>query len=501
MRRKGHIGSRLRLWGGFGATYFSAVEPTPWRRHVSHRSEPLLGFSPDAFRARRERVLTALEGSVLVLPAAPAAHKSRDTQRRYRADSELFYLTGVVEPEALAVLRPGGDNGDFVIFIRPRDEEAERWSGQRLGPDGARDVYGADQVYSVGELEKRLPHLLAGAEKVHFRLGSGSRVEQLVVEALGTARLRGARKGLGPRSVVDPGEMLDPMRLVKDPEELDRMRRAASVTVDAFRDLAAAIRPGVGEWELEAALDAGLRKRGAWGPAYPTIIGSGPNACVLHYASNDRTVEGGDLVLVDAGAELDLYAADITRTFPASGRFSDRQRSIYDVVLRANRRAVEAVRPGTTVAQVHREARDGLIEGLLELGILEGAQEDVLEGETHNPFFPHQTSHWLGLDVHDYSCGSESRVLEPGMVLTVEPGLYFPPGAAGVSQRESEGGDGSSQGGDNLAADSDGVLADYLGMGVRIEDDVLVTADGHEVLTASLPVRAEEIEALLGGQG
>ena len=449
---------------------------------MSHRSEPMLGFSPETFRARRERALAALEGSALVLPAAPAALKSRDTERRYRADSELFYLTGVVEPGALAVLRPGGDDGDFSLFVRPRDEEAERWSGERLGPDGAREVFSADQVYRADEVEKRLPHLLAGPESVYFRLGSGSRVEALVVEALATARLRGARKGLGPRSVVDPGEILDPMRLVKDPEEVDRMRRAASVTIDAYHDLLSAIRPGVGEWELEAALDAGLRKRGAWGPAYPTIVGSGPNACVLHYLSNDRTLEEGDLVLVDAGAELDLYAADITRTFPVSGRFSDTQRSIYDVVLRANRRAVEAVRPGTTVAQVHREARDGLIDGLQGLGILVGSKDDVLEGETYKPFFPHQTSHWLGLDVHDvgdFAWGGESRVLEPGMVLTVEPGLYFAPGAAG----------------------SDGVLADYLGMGVRIEDDVLVTADGHEVLTASLPVEAEEIEALLGGQG
>ena len=259
----------------------------------------------------------------------------------------------------------------------------------------------------------------------------------------------------------------------------------------------------MGEWELEATLDAGFRKRGAWGPAYPTIIGSGPNACVLHYVSNDRTLEGGDLVLVDGGAELDLYAADITRIFPASGRFSDRQRSIYDVVLRANRRAVEAVRPGTTVAQVHREARDELIEGLLELGILEGAEEEVLEGETHKPFFPHQTSHWLGLDVHDvgdYACGGESMVLEPGMVLTVEPGVYFAPDAAGVGPREGDVEGGSSKGGDGIAEGSTG-QADYLGMGVRIEDDVLVTADGHDVLTASLPVRAEEIEALMGGRG
>ncbi len=272
------------------------------------------------------------------------------------------------------------------------------------------------------------------------------------------------------------------MRLVKDAEEVDRMRRAASVTVDALHDLGSAIRPGVGEWELEAVLDSGFRMRGAWGPAYPTIVGSGPNACVLHYVSNERTVEEGDLVLVDAGAELDLYAADITRTFPASGQFSDAQRSIYEVVLRANRRAVQAVRPGTTVAQVHREARDELIEGLLELGILEGARDDILEDESYKPFFPHQTSHWLGLDVHDvgdYATGGVSRVLESGMILTVEPGLYFPMGTE----------------------DPNGVPDDYLDIGVRIEDDVLVTSEGHEVLTSSLPAGIEEIEALVGGLG
>ena len=448
---------------------------------MSHRSEPMLGFSPDAFRIRRERALAALEGSVLVLPAAPVALKTRDTERRYRADSELFYLTGMVDAGGLAVLRPGGDIGDFVLFVRPRDEEAERWSGARLGPDGAREVFGADQVYDITEVEKRLPHLLAGAETVYFRLGSDSTVERLVVGAMETARRRGARKGHGPRAVADPGQILDPLRLVKDPEEQDRMRRAASLTVDAYHELCPTIRPGVGEWELEAVLDSGFRKRGAWGPAYPTIVGSGPNACVLHYVSNDRTVGGGDLVLVDGGAELDLYAADVTRTFPASGRFSEHQRSVYELVLRANRRAVDAVRPGTTVAHVHREARDELIEGLLELGILEGGRDRVLEADSYKLFFPHQTSHWLGLDVHDvgdyYSAG-ESRVLEVGMVLTVEPGLYFPPSAAGAN----------------------GVLAEYLDVGVRIEDDVLVTDDGHEVLTSALPARPEEIEDLLGGQ-
>ena len=449
---------------------------------MSHRSEPMLGFSPEVFRTRRERALVALGNSVLVLPAAPVALMSRDTQRRYRADSEIFYLTGVVEPGALAVLRPGGDNGDFVLFVRPRDEEAERWSGARAGPEGAREIFGADQVYEIGEIEERLPQLLAGAEGVYCRLGVDSPVERSVVDALATARSRGARKGLGPRSVVDPGEILDPMRLVKDLEELDRMRRAASITVEAFHDLGSALRPGVGEWELEAVLDSGFRRRGAWGPTYPTIVGSGPNACVLHYVSNDRRVDEEDLVLVDGGAELDLYAADITRTLPASGRFSDTQRAIYEVVLRANRRAVAAVRPGNTVAHVHREARDELIEGLLGMDLLEGKRDEVLEDESYKRFFPHQTSHWLGLDVHDvgdYVSGADSRLLEPGMVLTVEPGLYFPDGT------ES----------------SDRVPSDLRDIGVRIEDDVLVTNDGHEVLTEALPAGIEEIEGLVGGHG
>ena len=442
----------------------------------------MLGFSPDAFSVRRERALDALEGSVLVLPAVPVSLKSRDTERRYRADSDLFYLTGVVEPRALAILRPGGDNGDFVLFVQPRDEEAERWNGARMGPERAAEIFGADQVYDIGEVEKRLPHLLAGTESVHFRMGVGSQVQDLVVNALGTARRSGARKGIGPRSIVDPGEILDSMRLVKDPQEVDRLRRAASVTVDAYHDLCAVLRPGVGEWELEAVLDSGFRKRGAWGPAYPTIVGSGPNACVLHYVSNERTVEDGEMVLVDAGAEWDLYAADVTRTLPASGRFSDIQRSVYEVVFRANRRAVEAVRPGTTVAQVHREARDELMDGLSALGVLEGGREEILEDESYKRFFPHQTSHWLGLDVHDvgaYTSAGESRVLEPGMVLTVEPGLYFRPDGAGAI----------------------GVPRDFLDIGVRIEDDVLVTGDSHEVLTSALPVGAEDIENLVGGRG
>ena len=301
---------------------------------MSHRSEPLLGFAPETIRARRERVLSSLQGSALVLPAASPVIKSRDAEHRYRADSELFYLTGVVEPGALAVLRPGGDGGDFILFVRPRDEEAERWSGRRLGPEGARELFGADRVYDIREMEERLPGLLAGAESVFFRLGSGSAVERLVVRSLESARIRRARKGARPRSVVDPGVLLDPLRLVKDAEEVARIRRAVSVTVDCLRGHGGGHQPRGGRVGARGLFGRGLSgRRGAWGPAYPTIVGSGPNALVLHYVSNDRVLEDGDLVLVDAGAEVDLYAADVTRTFPASGRFSDAQRSLYEVVL------------------------------------------------------------------------------------------------------------------------------------------------------------------------
>tara|TARA_B100001123_G_scaffold88570_1_gene101814 strand:+ start:6303 stop:7646 length:1344 start_codon:yes stop_codon:yes gene_type:complete len=443
----------------------------------------MLGFSQEIFCARRKKIFENMEGSVMVLPAAPVSMKSRDTEFRYRADSELFYLTGVVDPGSLAVLNPNGDSGSFVLFIQPRDEEKERWDGKRLGLDEAKDIFCADEVYSLEDLEKYLPRLLSPAETIFFRLGSGSRIEQLVIQSLTTARIGRSRRILGPQSVADPGMVLDPMRIVKDPEEVERIRQAAVVTVQAYQEMLPAIRPGVGEWEIEAVLDSEFRKRGAWGPAYTTIVGSGSNSTILHYVSNNCTLENGDLVLVDAGAEVDLYNADITRTLPISGRFSDRQNDIYEIVLCANREAIETIRPGVSVDQIHLNSLDVLIQGLMELGILNGDKDKIIEDEIYKPFFPHQTSHWLGLDVHDvgdYTFGKKPRILEPGMVLTVEPGLYFIPSPVSSIEVKDE------------------VLSEYIGIGVRIEDDVLVTSDGNEVLTASLPVTAEEIESLVG---
>ena len=436
----------------------------------------MLGFSPDIFAERRERVLADLDGSALLLCSTANA-----SGRRYRADSDLFYLTGVTEPEAVAVLRPDGEDGDFVLFVLPRNAEEERWSGERLGPERAREMFGADVAYGSDALSEHLPKLLAEADEVYFRLGTESPAQGLVIEALHAARLRGAKKGVGPRGIIDPGGLLDPLRLIKSSEELERMRRAASITVEAFTQMVGAVQPGVGEWELEGILNGAFRQKGASGPAYPTIVGSGANACVLHYRDNDRTAREGDLVLVDAGAEVDLYGSDVTRTLPVSGSFSALQRTIYDLVLEAHDRAIECVRPGASFELIHQAARDVLVEGLIVLGLLEGDKAEVIEGEAYKLYFPHQTSHWLGLDVHDvgdYASSGVSRALEPGMVLTVEPGLYFPG-----------------------PFESDGVAEEYVGIGIRIEDDVVVTAEGHEVLTAGLPVSVDEIELLLGGQG
>lgn len=435
-----------------------------------------LGFSMDTFAARRDRALRELNDGVLILSSAPRLFRSRDSEHRYRPDSELFYLTGCTQPQAVAVLSGGEEKERFVLFVPKRDLKVELWSGTRLGPEAAREHFRADAAYPMDELEDRLPKLLKGPRRVFFRLGEDPRVEGLVVEALRKARGPGSRKGEGPRSVVDPGAILDEMRLRKEPEELARIRQATSLTVAAFRGAMLGTRPGIGEWEVESLLESGFRSGGAMGPAFPTIVGSGGNACTLHYSANEYTLNAQDLVLLDGGAEVDLYAGDVSRTYPVRRRFTPDQRTVHDLVWEAHEAAVKEVRPGNPVARVHEEAVRILTEGLLELGVLTGSVEDLLEGKAYEPYFPHQTSHWLGLDVHDvgdYALKGESRILEEGMVLTVEPGLYFP--AVGEDRPSF-----------------------FTGIGVRIEDDLLVTAEGCLNLTEELPASSAAVEEMLG---
>ena len=436
------------------------------------------GTSVETCRRRREAVLSQLGSAVMMMPSAPRGYRSRDTEYRYRPDSELYYLTGTTEPDTLLVL-VGGHDPRFILFVRPRDAKEELWAGERLGPEAAEEAFGADECYSVAEMDDRLPGLLQTGDRIHYRLGAGERADGFVRRALEQARASGLRRGTGPRGLVDPGEILDELRLRKDAEEIEAIRAAARISAEGHRSGAAAIAAGVGEWVVEAAVDAGFRAAGATGPGFATIVGSGANACVLHYVENRDTITDGALVLIDAGAEVALYNGDITRTYPAGGGFSDTQRDVYRIVEAAHRAAVEQVAPGVTIASVHDAAARTIIEGLVGLGVLSGSTEELFSEATYRPFFPHQTSHWLGLDVHDpadYANAGESRVLEPGMVFTIEPGLYFRPGVCEEAAPR------------------------FSGIGVRIEDDVLVTSEGCEVLTASLPTAEEEVEALVGAR-
>jgi Xaa-Pro aminopeptidase len=414
----------------------------------------------------------------MVLPAAPVLYRSGDSELAYRPDSELLYTTGWREPESVAVLRGFAQEDRFVLFVRNRDAEKERWDGSRMGPTAAREWSGADATYPIEELEARLPKLLAGSDRVYSRLGRDPLMDALVVGALTEARRKGARTGAGPRGIVDPGVLLDPLRLRKDGYEIALLRAAAGITADGLMEGMAAAEPGMGEWVVQAVIEGAWRRAGADGPGFGTIVGSGPNACVLHYRDNARVLQGGEMVLVDCGAEYGDYSGDITRTFPVSGRFSGKQRELYDVVEGARGRAVQAVRPGATIQGIHDLATRVLVEGLVELGLLSGTVDDILEQRSFTRFFPHRTSHWLGLDVHDpgdyVDPSGDPLPLEPGMVLTVEPGLYIPPGSPGGA-------------------------APFAGMGVRIEDDVLVTAGGGEILGPRIPSSAPEVEALVRG--
>lgn len=465
----------------------------------------------DLLSDRRRRAFERLGDDALLLPAAPVRYASRDAEYPYRPDSELYWLTGVVEPDVVALLRGHADDERFVLFVPDRDPDAELWHGRRTGSDEAGERFQADAAWPLDELEARLPAMLRGAERLHLRLepdaeGGRSvraRVERLAREALAWGRRRGPRTGVGPRGVLDPGGILDPLRLVKDGWELERLRAAAALTVEAHRHALAGVGPGVGEWEIQARLEARVRGAGGDGPAFETIVASGPNACTLHYVANERRIGKKDLVLLDAGASLDLYAGDVTRTVPAAGAFTGTQRAVYQIVDAARRAAIGAAEPGATIDDVHDAAVRTIVDGLVDLGALDASLDDAIESKSYKAYFPHSTSHWLGLDVHDpgdYGADGESRVLEPGMIFTVEPGLYFAPEAAARS-RGRDGGDEVDGIGTGEEPDADvPELPDALrGIGIRVEDDVLITEEGCEVLTADLPTGAEEVAALVRG--
>ena len=422
----------------------------------------------DLFARRRERFFDRVKEGVAVLFATPEQHLGWDTAYRYRPDPDLFYLTGFGEPETVAVLDAGARS--YVLFVGPRHRVRERGVGRGGGTKGAVKVHGADAAWPVADLEKKLPELIRGAGTLHYALGVDEKHDLLLASILGRFRREARNPQRGPVVVNDVTDVVHEMRLRKEPEELALLERAVAIAVAAHDEARALARPGRMEWEVEAAISARFRREGASGPSYETIVASGPNATTLHYVENDRKIGEGDLVLVDAGCEYEGYASDITRTFPASGRFTPEQEAVYRVVLAANHAAIAKVRPGGRFQDVHDAAVEVLVDGLFELGLLSGKRKKAVEKGDYTRFYMHRTSHWLGMDVHDrgryHDPKGEWRLLEPGMVLTVEPGLYIRP-------------------------DEKKVPAPFLGIGVRIEDDVLVTGEGHRVLTLAAPKSVE----------
>jgi len=402
-------------------------------------------------------------------------YRSGDTEYRYRPDSDLLYLGGIVEPGAVLVVGGSGNEVGTVLFLPDSDPSVALWNGPRTAPEEAVARYGVDEAYSTSELEGRLAASLVGSERVFYRLGRSEAVDRSVLRCLEQGRVHRNKTGRGLVGVLDSGLIMDGLRLVKDAWEIQRIRAACEVTIAGHMAGLATVAPGVGEWDVEAEIEVAFRRAGATGPAFGTIVGSADNGCVLHYTANARRMQDGELVLIDAGAEVDYYSGDVTRTVPVSGKWTPEQLALYEVVEQARVEAVSAVAPGVGMETPHEAARAVLVQGLVDLGLLSGDPAARIEAGDYKRFIPHRTSHWLGLDVHDvgtYRVGDASRVLEPGVVLTVEPGVYVPSDATDVPER-------------------------FRGLGIRIEDDVLVTADGRENLTQALPTDPDALGALL----
>ena len=474
-----------------------------------------MSFDPTPFELRRKRFAEEIgPDAIAVIPAGGEVVRNFDVHYPFRQDSDFFFLTGFPEPDAVAVLKPGDDEA-FVLFVRPRDPEKEVWTGYRAGPEGAMETYGADAAFALSDLDAKLRHYLVGKDTVHYRLGNETH-DRRIVRLLRGGRDQRTRLGVQtPAAIVDPTPRLHQMRLIKTQPEIERLRRACEISAEGHVEAMRYARPGLAEYHVQAALEYVLRARGATRDGYPAIVASGANAVVLHYIENDRTMADGDLLLIDAGAEYGHFSADITRTFPVNGTFTAEQRSLYEVVLAAQETVIGAVEPGASMAQLHDTSRRVLAEGLVELGLVPLGVEETIAMRHDFEFFYHGTGHWLGMDVHDagvYRRDRQPVPLEPGMALTVEPGLYVAPDKHQATfhllpydedaERERTFQLGATAAAAARAEEKKGaekvehpIPAAFRGLGIRIEDDILVTADGHENLTAAAPRSIEAVEA------
>lgn len=428
------------------------------------------------FKARRKELMAQMEAnSIALLAAAPPRLRNNDAEYQYRQSSDFYYLTGFAEQHALLALIPGRKQGEVVLFCQEKDPHKELWDGYLLGPDAACETLDIDDAYPIADIDDILPGLIEGRDRVYYAMGKDDKFDDQVMEWVKVIRSK-SKMGAHP-----PGEflMLDPLlhelRLIKSKAEIKRMEKAAKISAEGHRRAMATCRPGSKEYELEAELLYAFKKHGSLAPAYTSIVAAGNNACVLHYNDNNAEIKEGDLVLIDAGCEYDYYASDITRTFPASGKFSKEQKAIYEIVLKAQEAAIAAIKPGAAWDAPHNASVKVIAQGLVKLGLIKGAPAQAVKSEAYKDFYMHRVGHWIGMDVHDvgdYKIDDTWRLLEPGMVTTIEPGIYISPNNRKVAKK-------------------------WRGIGVRIEDDVLVTRQGYRILSTGIPKTVAEIESYM----
>ena len=417
-------------------------------------------------------------GGVAIFASAPPVQWNHDTEYLYRPDPNFYYLTGFEEPESICVIAPEHSKYQYILFVRPKDRQAEIWNGKRVGIKDARKHYGADKVYPIEKFSEKIGKYLQGAKRLYYTLGSNEHIDTEVLSLFTQSVRSRIRSGKGFDTLVDPSPILSELRLIKNETELQRLQKATEITVAGHVAAMKAVRPGMYEYDLEALVESTFRMNGAGGAAFPTIVASGGNATTLHYTTNDCEIKDETLVLIDAGAEYGRYCGDVTRTFPANGTFTEAQREIYQLVLEAHHAIIDGIRPGVSIDEPHEKSVELLTESMLSLGLLKGKTQKLIKKEKYRQFYMYRIGHMLGLDVHDVNCVREAngdfKTFQPGMVMTIEPGLY-------------------------VADDTKNVPPAYLGIGIRIEDDILITESGCEVLTEGVPKEIDEIEALVRG--